>query len=353
MTRVDEQLGGGAAVSHTQGRFDDLAELPTYAELADRPDGPAGTAWGLFGKDDELGTLNFLTPARAKRATSCVVTGQYFSLDLPVDAFGSRLTAARGAPEHHVFAANDFHRDEYLDRYYPQGSSQIDGLRHFGHPDHGFYNGAAAERLWAGDSLLGIDKLADHGIVGRGVLVDVHRYLESIGDPIDCWQARGIPVDVVEAAAEDQGVVFEPGDILILRFGWAHEFLTTSDPRTDGAPVVSVGLAQDVRTIAWLWDHRFSMIAADNIAVEAWPPTIQPELLSAGERSGDSPLISQSGLMHRVLIPLLGMVIGELLDLEALAAACAADGRYDFMLMASPLNLPGGVGSPANAIALR
>jgi hypothetical protein len=58
-------------------------------------------------------------------------------------------------------------------------------------------------------------------------------------------------------------------------------------------------------------------------------------------------------MLHWPLIALLGMHLGELWRLDELADECAADGRYEFMLVAKPLNLLGGFGSPANAVAIR
>ena len=89
------------------------------------------------------------------------------------------LAAARRTARHTIFGRNAFHRDEHLDDVFPQVSSQIDGLRHFGNPDHGFYNGASGERLVPGDPLLGVQHWAEHGIVGRGVLVDVARHRDA------------------------------------------------------------------------------------------------------------------------------------------------------------------------------
>jgi kynurenine formamidase len=83
----------------------------------------------------------------------------------------------------------------------------------------------------------------------------------------------------------------------------------------------------------YLWDHRVSFVAADNPAVEARP--------------------GHPGYLHRRLIPMLGIGLGELFVLDALAEDCRADGRYSFFFTAVPLNLPGGVGSPANAFAIK
>ena len=95
------------------------------------------------------------------------------------------------------------------------------------------------------------------------------------------------------------------------------------------------GLDAHRETAAWLWDHQIAVAAADNFALEALP--VDPVV----------------GFQHRRLIPLLGLPIGEFWLLEGLAADCEADGVYEMMVTLSPLNLPGGVGSPANVYALK
>jgi hypothetical protein len=86
---------------------------------------------------------------------------------------------------------------------------------------------------------------------------------------------------------------------------------------------------------AYLWDHHIAAVAADNPALEAWPPRAET-----------------GGFLHERLIPLLGMPIGELWQLGQLAEACLTEGRYEFFLTSAPLNVPGGVGSPPNALAM-
>ena len=199
-----------------------------YRELLDRTDGPPGSAWGEYGPDDELGSIGRLTPDRALAGAACVRTGEVINLDLPMDALDPPLAAARRTVRHTIFGRNAFHRDEHLDDVFPQVSSQIDGLRHFGNPDHGFYNGASGERLVPGDPLLGVQRWAEHGIVGRGVLVDVARHREAQRRPIDHRAGEPIPIADVVAAAERQGSRFEPGDLLLLRFGWLHHYRTAT-----------------------------------------------------------------------------------------------------------------------------
>ena len=326
-----------------------------YRELLDRTDGPPGSAWGEYGPDDELGSIGRLTPDRALAGAACVRTGEVINLDLPMDALDPPLAAARRTVRHTIFGRNAFHRDEHLDDVFPQVSSQIDGLRHFGNPDHGFYNGASGERLVPGEPLLGVQRWAEHGIVGRGVLVDVARHREAQRRPIDHRAGEPIPIADVVAAAERQGSRFEPGDLLLLRFGWLHHYRTaTTEAERNALPAEPrhPGLVQSHDTLEWLWDNGFALVAADNYALECWPPVPTSPFRTAAERAG-GPSDAHTGLMHRVMIPLLGLAVGELWALDDLAAACARDGRYECLVVAKPINLVGGVGTPANATAVR
>ncbi|WP_171013047.1 cyclase family protein [Microbacterium sp. 2FI] len=313
-----------------------------------RPGRLQGTAWELWGADDQLGTLNHLTAERVMDAQMSMLTGEVVPLNLSLTEFDPPIIAHRGSIEHTVFGLNEFHRDDRLDSFFPQASTQLDGLRHFGHPDRGFYNGADPAELVAGNPALGIQAAAERGIAGRGLLIDVAAYRDEIGRPIDHTVNERIPVSDLEAALEHQGSSIDPGDILMIRTGWLHHFRT--HPRADG-PLVSPGLRQSEETAAWLWDHQVAVAAADNIALEAWPAT-GSELSVTAETSGAMAPSSHSGMLHRILIPLLGMTIGELWRLDELAVACAARRRYDVFVTAQPLNLPGGVGSPANAMAI-
>jgi kynurenine formamidase len=335
--------------------MDEDQRMRSYRDLLHRTDGPPGSAWGEFGYGDELGTIGRLTADRARAGAACVRTGEVFTLDLPMDAMDPPLAPARRLARHTIFGRNAFHRDEHLDDVFPQVSSQIDGLRHFGHPDHGFYNGAPGERLVVGDPLLGVQRWAEHGIVGRAVLVDVGAHRDAEGRPIDHRAGEPIPVADVVAAAERQGIRFEPGDILLLRFGWVPYYRTqTTEAEREALPAEPrhPGLLQSHDTLEWLWDNGFALVAADNYALECWPPVPSSPFLTEAERAG-APADGQTGLMHRFMIPLLGLAVGELWALDDLAAACARDGRYECLVVAKPINLVGGVGTPANATAVR
>jgi len=159
----------------------------------------------------------------------------------------------------------------------------------------------------------------------------------------------------LEATRAAQGTTIQPGDIVLIRFGWLNWYLTQASPQvreTLRTEQVHPGLEQSHEILAWLWDHRVSLVAADNFALECWPAIPGSPFYTRAERQ-EGVRDPHSGIMHRALIGLLGMPIGELWNLDPLAEACAAYRRWSFLLTAAPLTVVGGVGSPANAIALR
>jgi kynurenine formamidase len=316
-----------------------MPDLPSYAELPVREGAPPASSWGLWGDDDELGCLNLLTPERIAAAAKLVRKGAVFALNLRIDRPEPPLYG-RGAVRHTITGEGGNGRDDYLDNFWPQASSQWDSLRHIRHPEYGWYNGVRDEQIIAGDAgRLGIDTMARRGIAGRGVLLDVARYLAEHGRPLDCALSVIITPDDLDACADAQNVELRTGDVLLVRTGWLAWYANETTPEqrramSDRAVLRAPGLGPPAETAAWLWDHRVAAVAADNPALEAWPP-------------------SPDDFMHWRLIPLLGLPIGELWDVDALAADCAVDGVYEFLFTSAPLNVPGGVGSPPNALALK
>ena len=332
----------------------DVDGLPSYKSLMNRQDAPPGSSWGLFGTDDQVGTLNFLKLASLVDSAAEVRAGTAFSLDVPSDTFASALSPSRKPVQHHIFQHDPYHRDEWLDSFYPQYGSQVDGLRHIGHPDYGFYNGADAGRLVPGDELLSIHHMAALPIVARGVLLDVDRYLRSQGRPIDQHSSRGVTLQDLENTLESQGTELRPGDAVLVRFGWLHWYRTSASPEQKArltTEPIHPGLAQSHSILAWLWNHRVSMVAGDNFALERWPAAADSPFRTRVEQE-EALLTPHTGMMHRSMIALLGMPIGELWNLDALGDACASARRWTFLLCSAPFALVGGVGSPANAIAV-
>jgi kynurenine formamidase len=330
-------------------------DVPTYRELLARTDGPPGSSWGVFGTGDQLGTLNFLTPETAVRAAGLVTTGRVYNLDYPLNTFVPSIAGTRPATEHHMFANNPNHRDDWLDRFYLQSTTQIDGLRHMRHPEYGFYGGVADEAVDVGRPDLGIQLVAERGVLGRGVLVDLPRYFAAAGRSYDVTTNQRVTPADLDAALEFHGVALESGDILLVRTGWSEHYLAMTPEEQDAFRANGMkapGLGQSTEMVEYLWDHQVSMVASDNAGVEAYPVDPDSGFLIEDEASPERGP-SHNGMLHRPLIALLGLLLGECWKLDELALACANDGRHEFLLTAKPLNLIGGVGSPANAMALK
>jgi kynurenine formamidase len=302
-------------------------ELPTIEKLG------MPHAWELF--DHDLGTLQEATPARVLAAAALVADGEVVPLNLPLDQPSPPLFG-RDPVEHTVFATDRNTLDDRLDGFYPQGSSQWDGLRHVRAREFGFFGGLDAE-LGPGAGPLGIEHWAERGIVGRGVLLDLVAHRGRAARDYDPLGGEAIQAEELIELVAAQEVELRPGDVLCLRTGWIEAYRELDAAGREAmasAPRIS-GLAGSEAVARFLWDSGAVAIAADNPTLEVAP--------------GDPAV----GSLHRRLIPLLGFAVGELLDLERLAGLCAGDRRWDFMFVSVPLNLPGGIGSPANAMAIR
>lgn len=310
-------------------------ELPTYAQLQARTDAPPGSAWHVFGPDDELGTINLLDNRSVLAAAGEIRTGDVFALNWRVDL--PSPNPWRDTPQRTQVAGGDA-RDDFLTPFYLQFSTQWDGLRHVGLPE-GFYNGIPADVVDDADSTtLGIQGWAERGIVGRGVLLDVARHAELMGRPIDPSTRFCITPELLDATADTQGVTLGAGDILLIRTGWVRWYETLEqDARAAAmaADAAQVGVEPSERIAGWLWDKHVAAVAADNLAVEVTPLDMTP-----------------GNFLHYRIIGGFGMPIGELFRLEHLAAFCADVRRWSFLFASAPLNVPGGVGSPANALAI-
>jgi kynurenine formamidase len=310
---------------------------PSYSELTSGASRVNGSAWGLWGDDDEIGALNDVTPAHVAAAAALVQRGAVFSLNWDLELPSPGLFS-RG-PLRYVLRDDGFGMDDHYDNLFPQCSSQWDALSHFSHPEHGYYGGRGPAELKRPLCKNGIHNLARRGIASRFVLADVARCREADRRPIDHAAGEALPITEVEAALAAQGTAAAPGDILLIRFGWTSWYESLGqghrDALAEGRDFLAAGLEPGEATVRWLWDSGIVAVASDNPALEACP--FDP----VGRN------------LHSHLIALLGIPIGEMWDLSALAADCANDGRYTGLLTAAPLNVRGGVGSTANALALK
>jgi kynurenine formamidase len=291
--------------------------------------------WGRWGGDDERGTLNHISPPAVVAAARLVQRGEIFDLSIPINAKTPqpgnlrtppiRLMSETGADQQ---MRGGFHfADDYVFMAL-QAATQWDALCHV-YYDEQLYNGyPASEVSIHGGRRCSIDKL-EHGVVGRGVLLDAPRHFDIP------WLERGqaISPDDLDAMVAAQGVEITSGDVLLLRTGWWHRYASEGETREvmSGEP----GLA--LECASWLARHEIAAVACDNYAVEAIPPADRSAALA----------------LHMVLIRDLGMTLGEMFDLEELAADCAADRRYEFLFCGARLNFTGAAGTPVAPFAIK
>jgi kynurenine formamidase len=196
--------------------------------------------------------------------------------------------------------------------------------------DGQMYNGYSANLVTSnGARKNGIEKIAA-GVVGRGVLVDVPRVK---GLP---WLEPGYAISVadLEQALAAHGVEAGRGDMLVVRTGHLALCRSRKDWGTyagGDAPGLSFYTAD------WVHQRQLAGVATDTWGMEVRPNEIPDSF---------QPL-------HQIFIPAMGLLIGEIFDVEALAADCAADGVYEFFFAAPPLPITGAVGSPINPLAVK
>ena len=316
-----------------------LNQIPTFDQLPTRQGAPPDSSWGLF-EDEALGCLNFLTPEGVVEAARLVQSGEVFRLDAKLGSMKPPLFG-RAAMKHEVSPLGPLLHDDVI-RFNTQEGSQWDGLAHLGHPRHGaFYNGVTVDAIRThGNARLGIHHWADR-LVGRGVLIDAYGFRKAKGQPVNALEKDAYPVEELEAALEAQGTTLKPGTILLVRTGWMEEYeRCTAEQKQAIAPfeqLKSMGIEPSREMVAWLWDHRVAAIATDSPVVEPLPANF-PE---------------DEGLLHYRALPLLGLPLGELFVLAPLAQDCAADRRYEFMVVSTPLHVEGGIASPPNAVVIK
>lgn len=352
-----------------------LRPTPRWRE---RPD---GSTWGDFGLDDRLGRLNLIGPQQVLKGVAEVQDGHAFSLSLPLDQPHTSLSRHRLPPiirptlrNGHVNfncdmgvafeGASDVVSDDLV-VLHTQFSTQWDAFGHVGAKfdadadgvaETVYYNGWRAGRDVVGptearDAGLGslsdtggaesgtastsdagpvdISHMARHGVQGRAVLVD----LEAHFGP----RRRVISGADLLAAMDARRVVVEPGDILLLHTGFGRallEGLSSHDVADRGAVLDGA----DDTLHAWIRDSGVAAIAADNHAVEAFPPA---------RFTKGRPILP----LHELCLFRLGIHLGELWWLSDLAQHLSATGRTRCLLTAPPLNLPGATGSPVTPVA--
>jgi kynurenine formamidase len=298
--------------------------------------------WGRWGPDDERGTLNYITPDVIVKAARLVRQGKTFSLAIPLDSTGPQINQPRRFnPIHRMiltgpdFTTGAFTRpggvgfaDDMVIMALQCGT-QWDALSHC-FLDGKLYNGYDANQVSSlGARRNGIEKMAN-GVVTRGVLLDIPRVK---GVP---WLEPGYPITAadLEAAEAAHGVTAARGDALLVRTGQMACCRARGgwgDYAGGDAPGLAFSTAE--------WVHRRELAA---VATDTWGAEVRPNEIPDSYQP-----------LHQVFIPHMGLLMGEIFDLDALGEDCARDGVYEFLFVGPPLPITGAVGSPVNPLAIK
>ena len=295
--------------------------------------------WGRWGDDDCIGTLNLIDADAVRRGAASVVDGQRISLAMPFGDKGPQVGSIPGRinPLRTMLSINtpymgdpdNFCTSDDLVTMGLQASTHWDGLAHVSYGGR-LWNGVPAADVTAerGAAKLGIHNV--RSLTSRGVLLDVAR-----ARGVDRLEpGYGVTADDLDAAADLGGVQVEPGDVVLVRTGNAQ--LMAERKRTEYTTgTQQPGLATSC--CRWNKAHDVAAVATDTLVFEVYP----------GE---DPAALFPVHLLHLVDM---GLTQGQNFDLEELSSACAADGRYTFLLEASPIPFTGAVGAPVNPVAIR
>ena len=299
--------------------------------------------WGRWGADDEVGTLNHITPEKVRDAAALVRQGKSFGLAIPFDSQGPQTGGRRFNPIHLMVADGASAAAGAQDSRFPnsrfryaddvitmplQCATQWDAYSHVFY-DNQMYNGHDSRLVTNnGAAKNGIEKLRDK-IVSRGVLLDIPRFKKTE------WMEPGyaVTIDDLDGCAASQGVAVGTGDIVLVRTG--HQTMCRKRGSWEGyAGGAAPGLS--LMTASWLYGKEIAAVATDT-----WGAEVRPN-----EAEAYQPL-------HMVVIRNMGLLVGEIFFLDELAEDCARDGVYDFLFVGPPLPITGAVGSPINPMAIK
>lgn len=280
--------------------------------------------WGKWGPNDEIGTLNYITPDVIKRAAALIKKGKVYSLAIPLSR-EAPIWPTRSKIFHFVSARNNPAPGggggaEDIVTMHSHGTTHIDSLAHIWF-DSRLYNGWPATVVSSrGTEKNSIDRVK--GIVSRGILLDIAG-LKAV-DALDAGYTI-TPKDLQDCLALE-GLDIRSGDVVLVRTGFINILSKESTDPYCGEPGIGLEAA------LWLKEKEISAIGADNGAVESISPKKPPASMP----------------VHPEMIRNQGCHLMELLQLDELAN----DKAYQFLFVAAPLQLKNGLGSPLNPLAI-
>ena len=299
--------------------------------------------WGRWGEDDQIGTLNHVGPDEIVAASKLVRKGKVFAMGIPLNQQGpqSGLFGGRWNPIHTMLATgtdavagrfdetNKLRFSDDAINMPVQAATHWDSLGHI-FLDDKMYNGHHARRVDGGGvHVLGIEHTRAR-MVGRGVLLDVARH-----KGVDWFEdGYGISNEELDATAKAQGVEVRKGDFVIVRTGQMERCLTEKEWGGYAG-----GDAPGVMFENCYWCHEHEIAA---ICTDTWGCEVRPN----ETKDANQP-------WHWVVIPAMGLCMGEIFYLKELAEDCASDKVYEFFFCGPPLIITGGTGSPINPQAIK
>lgn len=301
--------------------------------------------WGKWGPNDEIGTLNYITPNVIKAASKLIRKGKIISLAMNATPDVSpKWPGRKGLIRYMATDGSDFLVDrptgnlggtESSILIEDHGSTHLDPLVHVWWGNCTYNNYPAPEIV---HQVNGVTKGSSNAYIPksftRGVLIDVAGYLGK--DYVESINGSSVLTpEMIEKIASAQKVSIAPGTALLIRTGWLKRWTDVEPEWTeeDGEVGISCGIEE------WLQEKRIALLGADNVALEAVPAT--PECNAFYQ--------VEAVPMHIGVLSMLGVPIIELMDLDELAKDCAEDGVYEFALSFAPFryhNASGGLVSP-------
>lgn len=322
-------------MTETQPAAPDLTDL-----LKDSP-----SNWGKWGSDDELGSLNYLGPEQVLAAVRLVTSGKTFTLQRLIgDPKGDPVWPGR-SPAERTQVLDESNWDEgaggpaypgglhYADdkiNAFLQGSTQYDALGHVWYGGQ-IWNGYDARTTIGGLDKASVEPIAQRGVVGRAVLLDMARFRNK--PTLD--KGETFTHEDLQACAKAQGVEIQKRDILIIRTNFLQLFFDQGEAFYEGFN--EPGLVYSPELVQWFQDMEIPNLVTDTIANEV---TTDPNN-------------GVALVLHNALMRNLGVTLTEITDLEKLAEDCARDRQYAFLYVAAPLKVAKGSGSPVNPVVIK
>lgn len=317
-----------------------MTEAPSMEELLQ------GTPsnWGKWGDADEVGSLNYLTPAEALRGVAEIKTGRAFTLQRLIGdpqgdpVWPSRSPAVRtmlldestwDGDDAPAFPGGLHYADDRIEAFL-QGSTQYDALGHVWYGGQ-IWNGYDARTTVGGLDKASVEPIAQRGVVGRGILLDMARFRGK--DALDAGET--FDHNDLIACAEAQGTEIKPHDIIVIRTNYIQRFF--DDREKFYATFTEPGLTFSPELVEWFQQMEIPNLATDTIANEVTYDPVSGVALP----------------LHCALMRNLGIALTEICDLEELAADSADDGQYTFLYTAAPLKVHQASGAPVNPIAIK